>query len=109
LLRAATGGRVQTGTWARSLDWRARTATLSSGETGRFSAVVSTIELPQLVTLLGQGPAGVPEEVRAAAARLRSFTVTYARVGVQGPNRQPWHWVYLPGPEFQTYRIGSPS
>ncbi len=109
LLRAAPPGRVLVGTVATRLDWRARTATLSTGETVRFSALVSTIELPQLVALLAEGPAGVPEEVRAAAARLRSFTVTYVRVGVRHTNAQPWHWVYLPGNEFQTYRIGSPS
>jgi protoporphyrinogen oxidase len=109
LSAAAKGGRVSTGTTAQGLDWKRRTCTLSTGESVRFSSLVSTIELPQLVTVLGQGPAGVPDEVRAAASKLRSFTVTYVRVGVRGPNRQPWHWVYLPGPEFQTYRIGSPS
>jgi protoporphyrinogen oxidase len=109
LAATAKGGRLSPGTTPEALDWKKRTARLSTGETVRFSALVSTIELPQLVTLLGQGPAGIPEEVRVAASRLRSFTVTYVRVGVRGPNRQPWHWVYLPGPEFQTYRIGSPS
>jgi protoporphyrinogen oxidase len=109
LLAEARGGRILVGTEPTRLDWRARTATLSSGETVRYAALVSTVELPQLVTLLGQGPSGVPEEVRAAAGRLRSFTVTYVRVGVRGPNRQPWHWVYLPEHEFETYRIGSPS
>ena len=109
LAREATGGRLLVGTAPVRLDLPARTATLSSGETVRYSALVSTIELPQLVTLLGQGPSGVPEEVRKAASRLRSFTVTYVRVGARGPNRQPWHWVYLPGAEFETYRIGSPS
>ena len=109
LAREATGGRLLVGTAPVRLDLPARTATLSSGETVRYSALVSTIELPQLVTLLGQGPSGVPEEGRQAASRLRSFTVTYVRVGARGPNRQPWHWVYLPGPEFETYRIGSPS
>jgi protoporphyrinogen oxidase len=109
LAATAKGGRLLAATSPASLDWKRRTATLSSGETVRYASLVSTIELPQLVTLLGQGPSGVPEEVRAAAGRLRSFTVTYVRVGVRGPNRQPWHWVYLPGQEFQTYRIGSPS
>ncbi len=109
LLQSATGGRVLVGTVPTKLDWRARTALLSSGERVRFSDVVSTIELPQLVRLLAEGPSGVPEEVRLAAGRLRSFTVTYVRVGARGPNRQPWHWVYLPEAEFQTYRIGSPS
>jgi protoporphyrinogen oxidase len=109
LAAVAKGGRLLAGTHPLSVDWKRRSATLSNGETVRYASLVSTIELPQLVTLLGAGPSGVPEEVRGAAGRLRSFTVTYVRVGVRGPNRQPWHWVYLPGEEFQTYRIGSPS
>lgn len=109
LASAAQGGQLLVGTYPVRLDWRTRTATLSSGQTLRYASLVSTIELPQLVTLLCQGPAGVPDAVREAAAQLRSFTVTYVRVGARGPNRQPWHWVYLPGEEFQTYRIGSPS
>ena len=51
----------------------------------------------------------MPDEVRAAASRLRATTVTYVCVGARGENRQPWHWIYLPEPEFKTYRIGSPS
>jgi protoporphyrinogen oxidase len=47
--------------------------------------------------------------VQAAAGRLRATTVTHVSVGVRGQNRQPWHWIYLPEPEFETYRIGSPS
>jgi protoporphyrinogen oxidase len=109
LATAAHGGRLLTSTSVTRLDWKARTAALSSGETVRYASLVSTIELPQLVQLLAEGPSGVPEVVREAAARLRSFTVTYVRVGARGPNPQPWHWVYLPGPEFETYRIGSPS
>jgi len=35
--------------------------------------------------------------------------VTYVCVAARGKNPQPWHWIYLPEPEFQTYRIGSPS
>jgi protoporphyrinogen oxidase len=109
LARRATGGRLLPGTYPVSLDWKKRTVRLSSGETLQYASLVSTIELPQLVRLLAEGPSGVPEAVQAAAGRLRSFTVTYVRVGAKGKNRQPWHWVYLPEEAFQTYRIGSPS
>jgi len=51
----------------------------------------------------------VPPEVVVAAGRLRATAVTYVAVGVRGPNRQPWHWIYLPEPELKAYRIGSPS
>ena len=109
LAAGARGGEIRVRTAPTSIDWRARTVTLALGETRGFSELVSTIALTDLVALLGRGAAGVPDAVRDAAGHLRATTVTYVRVGARGQNRQPWHWVYLPEPEFQTYRIGSPS
>lgn len=102
-------GEVRVGTEPTAVDWKQRRVTFSDGQTVSYRRLVSTMSLPGLVTLLAQSPSGVPDEVRAAAGRLRATTVTYARVGVRGPNRQPWHWIYLPEAEFHTYRIGSPS
>jgi protoporphyrinogen oxidase len=109
LAAEARGGELRVRAAPASIDWRARKVILSSGETRAFSTLVSTIALTELVELLARGAAGVPDAVRDAAGRLRATTVTYVRVGARGPNRQPWHWVYLPEPEFQSYRIGSPS
>jgi protoporphyrinogen oxidase len=109
LASAASGGEIRVRTAPKQIDWRSRTVTLSTGEVLRYSALVSTIALTDLVALLGRGGAGVPAEVSASAGELRATTVTYVRVGARGANRQPWHWVYLPEPEFSSYRIGSPS
>jgi protoporphyrinogen oxidase len=87
------------------LDWERRSARLTDGSELRWSALVSTVPLPALVDLLHR----VPDEVRAAARRLRATDVTWVAVGARGPNLQPWHWVYTPEAEFTTYRIGSPS
>lgn len=103
------GGELSVNTEPTAIDWRARKVTLSDGRTLGYSQLVSSISLPGLVRLVGQGGSGVPDEVRAAAARLRATTVTYVCVAARGDNRQPWHWIYLPEPEFLTYRIGSPS
>ncbi len=100
-----SGGEIRVSTEPRSLDWERRLARLSDGSEVEWSALVSTVPLPQLVELLHL----VPDEVRAASARLRATDVTWVAVGVRGANVQPWHWVYTPEPEFGTYRIGSPS
>ena len=102
---AGSPNEVRTSVQPLSLDWQQRRARLSDGSEVRFSSLISTIPLPTLIDLL----AAVPEEVRAAARRLRATDVTWVAVGVRGPNLQPWHWVYTPEPEFVTYRIGSPS
>ncbi|WP_163995832.1 protoporphyrinogen/coproporphyrinogen oxidase [Pyxidicoccus caerfyrddinensis] len=109
MLRHLKGGELSVNLEPTSIDWKARKVTLSDGRVLGYSGLVSSISLPGLVALLARGGAGVPEEVVAAAKRLRATTVTYVAVGARGANRQPWHWIYLPEPEFHTYRIGSPS
>jgi len=102
---ALSGGEVKVSTEPTALDWEHKVARLSDGSEVAWSSLVSTIPLPRLVELLHR----VPDEVHAAARRLRATDVTWVAVGVRGPNVQPWHWVYTPEPEFTTYRIGSPS
>ncbi|HLT30891.1 MAG TPA: FAD-dependent oxidoreductase [Myxococcaceae bacterium] len=103
------GGEVHVRVEPTSIDWRARRVHLSDGRTQRYGELVSSIALPALIDLMARGEDGVPDSVRDAAGALRATTVTFVAVGVNGKNRQPWHWIYLPEPAFQTYRIGSPS
>lgn len=90
---------------AISIDAGRRTALLSSGETVRFRAALSTIPLPELVRLVADAPPGV----REAAGRLRAATVTYVNVAARGEEPAPWHWVYLPEASLRPYRVGAPS
>jgi len=99
------GGEVLLRTEPVRVDWRQKRVALSDGQSVAYSSLLSTISLPGLVRLM----VDVPAEVAAAAAKLRAATVTFVAVGVRGPNRQPWHWIYLPEPELVSYRIGSPS
>ncbi|ATB31742.1 protoporphyrinogen/coproporphyrinogen oxidase [Melittangium boletus] len=103
------GGELSVGVEPTAVDWKARQVSLSDGRTLGYSQLISSISLPGLVRLVGKGASGVPDEVLAAAGRLRATTVTYVCVAARGKNRQPWHWIYLPEPEFHSYRIGSPS
>jgi len=109
ILTHARGGEVSVSTEPISIDWKSKTIALSNGETVAYSDLISTIALPGLVHCLASGASGAPTEVIAAAGRLKATTVTHVSVGARGPNRQPWHWIYLPEPEFRAYRIGSPS
>jgi protoporphyrinogen oxidase len=109
MLRHLQGGELSVHTEPTAVDWKARRVTLSDGRVLAYSGLVSSISLPGLVQLLAKGGSGVPDAVMAASKRLRATTVTYVAVAARGANRQPWHWIYLPEPEFHTYRIGSPS
>jgi len=50
-----------------------------------------------------------PPEVREAAARLRSVSVTVVEIGARDRGGERFHWAYFPEKEFAFYRIGSPS
>jgi protoporphyrinogen oxidase len=109
MLAQLKDGEVRVDTEPVSIDWRAKRVALSDGRTMVYSHLISTIALPALIDRLSKGAAGVPEAVKAAAQKLRATTVTHVSVGAKGPNRQPWHWIYLPEAELKSYRIGSPS
>jgi protoporphyrinogen oxidase len=109
MLRHLEGGELSVHTEPTAIDWKAKRVTLSDGRVLGYSNLISTVSLPGLVKLLANGASGVPDSVRDAAGRLRATIVTYVCVAARGKNRQPWHWIYLPEPEFHSYRIGSPS
>ena len=101
-------GPVDCGVHPTAIDWKAKAVTLSDGRTLRYDALLSTVNLPELVTLLVQGGAEVPAEVVAAAKRLRGTTVTYVNVAAKGKGKG-FQWVYFPGEDFPFYRAGSAS
>lgn len=98
-------GEVRTGARVSALDLGARTVRLASGEELRFDELVLTCPLSQLATLL----ASAPEDVLAAARKLRSISVTVVEVGAEDVAGPRFHWAYFPEPRFGFYRIGSPS
>ncbi len=95
------------GTEVKSVNLRSRTAALSNGQTVRFRHLLNTMPLVRFISILEDAP----EDVRTAAAKLRSTTVHYFDIGVRGPGdiASHYHWVYFPEPEYIFYRAGSYS
>jgi protoporphyrinogen oxidase len=98
---------VRLGTRLVALDLPARRARLSSGEEIDYGSLVFTAPLSSIGRLVeaGAGPAGIV----AAAARLRSVSVTTVEIGADDTGGERFHWAYFPEPRFRFYRIGSPS
>jgi protoporphyrinogen oxidase len=67
-----------------------------------FDVLVSSIPLPTLLKLLST----VPEPVAEAASRLRATHLHYFDLGLRVPNRNPYHWVYVPEDKYPFYRVG---
>jgi protoporphyrinogen oxidase len=67
-----------------------------------FDVLVSSIPLPRLLRLVPD----LPERVADAAGRLRSTHLHYFDLGLGVPNRNPYHWIYVPEDKYPFYRVG---
>lgn len=92
---------VSTGCSVERIDPVKRTVE-AGGETLPYHALIATAPLPALVKML----ADPPEEITAAAARLRATSVRYLNVGTKALPASDYHWVYVPEPHLPVYRVG---
>jgi protoporphyrinogen oxidase len=75
---------------------------LASGRSLRPGSVVSSIPLPQLLSLLDPAP---PETVLEAAGRLRFRSQVYLFLTIDKPSVSPDQWIYFPSPEVPFGRV----
>lgn len=80
-------------------------------ETIEADHVISTLALPQLVTMLAQGePAPVAAEAALRAAeRLRFRGVRFLNIKLDRPRFSPHTWMYVSEPRYLATRIQEPS
>lgn len=89
-----------------AIDLAGRSLRLSSGEELAYERLVLTTPLSLLSRALPDAPPGVA----AAAAKLRSISVTVVEIGADDrPGGERFHWAYFPEARFPFYRVGSPS
>ncbi len=95
------------GVAASAIDLREKTVSFTDGTRARYERMLNTMPLVDFLRLA----TGVPDDIRAAAARLRATTVHYFDIGVRGPGAEAsdHHWTYFPEPGFIFYRVGSYS
>jgi len=103
---AALAGRldsakVHTSSSLDQLDYRRREVTVG-GERMSYSAVVSTLPLPELLKRMP----GLPADIEEHAGRLRCTTLRYLDLATRAKPTADWHWVYVPEQRFPFYRVG---
>ncbi len=97
--------RPELGKLAVAVDLTRREVRFDDGETVRYSALVSTVPLPELIAMAR----AVPDALREAAARLDYVSVCSANVGLEGATVPDAHWIYFPEPAYPFYRMGIPT
>ncbi len=75
----------------------------ADGRRMAFRNMVSSMALPVLIDCIEDAP----DEVRQAVTRLACTSVRYFNLGVGKKVLDGLHWVYLPDPKLDAYRIGS--
>jgi protoporphyrinogen oxidase len=95
---------VKLGLAAVEINTAARTLRLSDGSSRRYSSIVSTMPLPELVRI-----ADAPPEVQAAGERLMWTSVRCVNFGVARSDLGPGHWVYFYDDAVPFFRVSFPS
>jgi len=95
---------ILTGARVTGIDSEARVVRTADGEQHSYrQAVVSTMPLPQLAEIVSP-----TEEALALREKLRANVVTCVNLGIRDANPEisRYQWIYLPGLEFTSYRVG---
>jgi UDP-galactopyranose mutase len=66
---------------------------LADGSVYPYERLISTVPLPKLINMIGRE---APQEIRAAARRLRHVSVRCVNIGVARENVTEKHWIYYP-------------
>ncbi len=75
---------------------------LTSSGTYDYSALISSIPLDVLLSLINE----LPSEVAQAKARLRCNALWYLDVALNVPCGKDLHWAYIPEEKYAPYRVG---
>ncbi len=89
---------------AVGIDPRARTLTFRNGSSHGYDALISSVPLPELIPMI----AGVPDDVRAAAARLACSEVVIVSLGVDRADLVDAHWSYFYDRDVFFTRLSTP-
>lgn len=85
---------------AIAIDINKKEAKFSDGTTVKYSVLISTIPLPELIKLMT-----VPDEIKVAASRLKHNSILCVNLGIDRDNINDSHWVYYPSKEYSFFRI----
>lgn len=87
------------------IDITRKILTLSCGRKVKFSRIISTMPLPELIRIIK----GVPPAIKAGCKCLDYVSVFNLNIGVDRENISNKHWIYFPERKFIFYRVGFQS
>lgn len=97
-------GATHVGHRATAIETNRRYVQFSNGASIRYETLINTIPIPEFMQICRD----VPEEVRAAAAKLRTNSILVVNLGIDRPNLSDRHWIHFPEKDVSFFRISYP-
>ena len=82
-----------------------KTIELSDGTVKKWDLLISSIPLPNLLSLI----VDVPIPLKKLSKKLRWVSIYNLNIGTSGNPPSDAHWIYFPDKQYSFYRIGFPS
>lgn len=86
------------------INWKQKTAELSTGETVSYSHLINTVPLLELLNRMPN----LPANVERAKKKLKCVSILCLNIGVKRSKISDASWIYFPEEEFPFYRVGFP-
>jgi protoporphyrinogen oxidase len=97
--------RLHVGAGAQKIVSKDRRIIFADGSERDYTAVISTVPLPELVRIT----ADAPQAVRDAADRLMWTSIRCINIGIRRPDVGRGHWMYFYDEDIPFFRISFPS
>ncbi len=101
--------RLRLNSTVAAIDGARHEVSLTDGSTVRYGRMISTLPLPVLIAMLGDG---TPAEIRRCAAELKCNTVHTVNIGLNAGGlaaKDAMHWIYYSEDKTIFHRISFPS
>jgi protoporphyrinogen oxidase len=85
----------------KEIDWRRKVVYFDNEEV-KYEALINTIPLPELLSLLKD----LPTRMKYVKDRLLWTSVYCINVGAKKTFRREMHWIYIPDRKYKFYRVG---
>ena len=95
----------QTGKEAVEIDLKSKLIRFSDGTHTKYNAVVSTLSVPLLVSIIRQAP----KEIIDAAKKLINTSVICVLIGIDNPKTSKYSWIYFNEKDIKFFRLSFPK
>ncbi|MFH1478520.1 MAG: FAD-dependent oxidoreductase [Candidatus Omnitrophota bacterium] len=90
---------------ALSIDQYNKKIHFKDKDTRRYERLISSIPLPELISLLND----VPSDIKEAVSMLKYISIYVVNLGIKKDDIVDKHWVYYPEESVDFYRLGFPT